>query len=209
MEPCPKPQWNQKPALSSVMDLRDYLNRSGHLHGSSNRQIHMIVWNMIYMVPWAPTEGRSKPRTGCAGHHFLREQKTWTQFKIMFRIQISRLLCDACDFVKTNSCMTSIPYAVKSSNRFGFVYIITSMEISHNLTHICIHYSQYSLIFLLMITLMNNKSLERKWENWCSCQSCLVNDWVSVLGNPTFISQLKQPHRPSYKGTTLLQSLSS
>ncbi len=140
----------------------------------------MIVWNMIHMVPWAPTEGRSKPRTGCAGHHFLREQKTWTQFKIMFRIQISRLLCDACDFVKTNSCMTSIPYTVKSSNRFGFclynhvngnsIILLIFASIIHNILSFSYSWS----------LLMNNKSLERKWENWCSCQSCLVNDCESV-----------------------------
>lgn len=68
----------------------------------------MIVWNLIPMIPWALTRDRSKPRTGCAGHHFLREHnsspKVCPCFKIMFHMQISRLLYGACDFVKTNEC---------------------------------------------------------------------------------------------------------
>lgn len=108
MVPCPKPNTirNQHFKCYGFKRLFESLRSFAW---QQYRQIHMIVWNMIPMVPWAPTECRSKPKTGCAGHHFLQDQKTWTQFrrtiKIMFRfrMQISRLLSDACDFVKTNS----------------------------------------------------------------------------------------------------------
>lgn len=108
------------------------------------------------------------------------------------------------------------PFYLRSKllTALALVNTIMSVEISHSLAHICIHYSSYSLIFLPMITPVNKKKIEHKWGNWWSCQ-VLFRQWLWVSSDcevsleTTFISQLKQPHRPSFKHPTLLQSLSS